>query len=88
MTKILKFRAECPQDVVNLALELDSTKVKELTILRNYSTGKHIFPDVEVLIKIKKDYFAELKVILSKIKDGHIMEKTLANSNLFTGEYN
>lgn len=80
--KKYKFRAECTQDVINLALLLDGKDVESLTI-KTMSIGS----DVEAVI-ISNIPYMDIIEMMRQVSDGHVMAQTIKPIQEYTGERN
>ena len=76
MIKKYKFRAECYQDIIALALKLDSDNVKSIEVVE---------PQVCEIV-VEKGYKKELKKAIESVPDGHVMMETFKPVEKYTGE--
>jgi hypothetical protein len=77
--RVYRFRAECEHDVDELR-RLLGAKFERITI-----TNSPPFPDVEVELKIGLS-LEDLRDVMRRVDDGHVMIQTVAQSEEYTGE--
>jgi len=75
---IFKFRAECMSDVDIFRSDIKD-KILKITM--------EIFPPLpDVVVQIETNISLEkIKIIMSKIRDGHVMLETIARKEEYTG---
>jgi hypothetical protein len=79
VNSVYRFRAECQPDVDEL-LRLLGAKFKKITIVISPP-----YPDVEAEVEIGLD-LEELRDVMRRVVDGHVMVQTVARSEEYTGE--
>jgi hypothetical protein len=77
--RVYRFRAECQDDVDELR-RLLGAKFGRITI-----TNSPPFPDVEVELRIGLS-LEELRDVMRRVVDGHVMVQTVARTAEYTGE--
>jgi hypothetical protein len=77
--RVYRFRAECQPDVDELR-RLLGAKYDRITM-----TQWPPFPDVEVELEIGLS-LEELRDVMRRVVDGHVMVQTVARSEEYTGE--
>jgi hypothetical protein len=77
--RVYRFRAECEHDVGELR-RLLGAKLDKITI-----TNSPPFPDVDVKLEIGLS-LDELRDVMRRVVDGHVMVQTVARSEEYTGE--
>ena len=79
VNSVYRFRAECLPDVDEL-MRLLGAKFKKITIVISPP-----FPDVEAELEIGLD-LTELRNVMRRVVDGHVMVQTVARTEEYTGE--
>jgi hypothetical protein len=79
-----KFRAECLIDIHSLFALLPKKKLIYYT-LSPLKPGMASFPDMEANVEIEDMSIIELKDMMKKVEDGHVMWQTLALGEEYTG---
>jgi hypothetical protein len=77
--RVYRFRAECQHDVDELR-HLLGAKLDRITIINSPP-----FPDVEVELEIGLS-LEEIRDVMRRVVDGHVMVQTIARSEEYTGE--
>jgi hypothetical protein len=79
VNSVYRFRAECLPDVDEL-MRLLGAKFKKITIVISPP-----FPDVKAELEIGLD-LTELRNVMRRVVDGHVMVQTVARTEEYTGE--
>jgi hypothetical protein len=77
--RVYRFRAECQHDVDTLRCLL-GLKVDKITM-----SQEPPFPDVEVSLETALS-LEELRDVMRRVVDGHVMVETVARGEAYTGE--